>query len=282
MSLTLRVGEPSNSQRNRRSIATRRVVAYDLRGAPVAYGWRQESELYIEVPHVATFCLPTGDAVVTAIPDERIGSAEVRDAYYGAALPLVLQATSELEVLHASAVHVPAQDHVAAFCGVSGSGKSTLAYALAARGFGHWGDDAVAFRVDRAQPVTAVGLPFTAKLREGSAAYFGASTGPSEVIEDFESSTARLAAVFLLEPIDSEDAGAHVVIERVSPGEALHALLPNAYRFQPQTDERRLETMRSYLEVAASVPIFGTRFPRRVERLPDLLDELEERISTLA
>jgi hypothetical protein len=140
----------------------------------------------------------------------------------------------------------------------------------------------LAFRADRVQVITAVGLPFTIKLRESSAAHFGASSEGIDVRDEFEWKTARLGAVFLIEPIDSEHSGEAVVVERMNSADSLHALLPNAYRFHPQTDERRRETMRSYLELVGSIPVFAARYPRGFERLPELLDALDERILALS
>jgi hypothetical protein len=254
------------------------VVAYDGGGVPCAFGWRHDGGIWVEVPGVASFRLPDGGTALTAFPAEAADREAVLDAYYGAALPLVVQAARGLEVLHASGVLVAAKDRVAAFCGISGSGKSTVAYGLAARGHLHWGDDALAFRVDPVQGATAVGLPFTVKLRKSSAAHFGVSCGRVDVVDELQWKPAQLGAVFLLRPTDLEQSGEPVLVERLSSGEALHALLPNAYRFRPQTDERRRETMRSYLELVASVPIFGVRFPRGLARLPGLLDELEQRM----
>lgn len=258
------------------------MLAYDRSGTPIAFGWRRDGELWVEVLGVATFRLSNGSAVLTAYPAESADSEAVKDAYYGAALPLVVQAARGLEVLHASGVLVRTKDRVAAFCGVSESGKSTVAYGLARRGHLHWADDALAFRVDPARGATAVGLPFTIKLRRNSAELFGAAPDRAEVMEGSQWKSAPLGTVFLLEPGDRERSREQILIERLSSGDALHALLPNAYRFQPQTDERRRETMRSYLELVASVPMFGVRFPRGLARLPELLDELEQRVLELA
>jgi hypothetical protein len=258
------------------------VLAYDRDGVPWAYGFRRAGELWLEVPDLVTFHLPAGSAMLTArtaSADDSVDSDAVLDAYYGTALPFVAQATLGLEVLHGSAVVVPSQGCVAAFCGMTESGKSTVAYGLAVRGYRRWSDDALAFRVDDGQSVTAVGLPFAVKLREDSAAHFGASSEGLEIMEDFAWKPARLGAVFLLEPFDSEHFRKTVVVERLGSADALHALLPNAYRFQPQTAGRRRETLRSYLELVASVPIFAVRFPRGLDRLPKLLDELEQRIA---
>jgi hypothetical protein len=257
------------------------VLAYDRDGLVSAFGWRDEG-VWVEVPDAAAFHLPSGGAVLHAFPAESADREAVLDAYYGAALPLVVQATRGLEVLHASAVLLGAKDRVAAFCGTSESGKSTVAYGLAARGHAHWGDDALAFRTDPTHGATAVGLPFTVNLRKNSAEVFRVSPDRAKVVEESQWKSAPLGAVFLLQPADAEQSEEPVFIDRLSSADALHALLPNAYRFRPQTDERRRETMRSYLELVASVPIFGVRFPRGLARLPELLDELEQRVLALA
>jgi hypothetical protein len=282
--LSLSLSRAANGYRAPASTVVRHVLAYDRDGVPWAYGFRRAGELWLEVPDLVTFHLPAGSAILTArtaSADDSVDSDAVLDAYYGTALPFVAQATLGLEVLHGSAVVVPSQGCVAAFCGISESGKSTVAHGLAARGYRRWSDDALAFRVDGAQPVTAVGLPFTVKLRERSAAHFGTTSGGVDFVEDSAWKSTRLGAVFILEPTDPECSGEAVAIDRLVPGDALHALLPNAYRFQPQTDERRRETMRSYLELVASVPIFAARFRRGFDRLPELLDELEHRMSAV-
>jgi hypothetical protein len=280
--LSLRVCGDQNRLGRQQHESARHALAYDRGGLPSAFGWRNDDGLCVEVPDVATFQLPNGGAVLTAFPAESAGQEAVLDAYYGAALPLAVQASRGLEVLHASAVFVAEHDRVAVFCGISESGKSTLAYGLAARGHVHWSDDALAFRMDPTQGATAVGLPFTVNLRKRSAELFGASPDRVAVVEESQWKSAPLGAVFVLEPGDAEQSGEPVLIDRLSPADALHALLPNAYRFRPQTDERRRETMRSYLELVASVPIFGVRFPRGLARLPVLLDELEQRVLALA
>jgi hypothetical protein len=256
----------------------RHVLAYDSGGVPSAYGARRGDEIWLDVPDVASFHLPAGGAFLTALAEESVDSEAVLDAYYGTALPLVIQATRGLEVLHGSAVFVPSQASVVAFCGTSGAGKSTVGYGLAARGYSHWADDAVAFRVDGMRSLTSVGLPFTVKVREGSGAYFRTSSDVHEVVEKFGWKLARLGGVFVLQPLEGTGSGERIAVERLAPGEALRALLPNAFRFQPQRRERKRETMRSYLELVASIPILTARFPHDLDRLPDLLDEFEQRI----
>lgn len=263
-------------QDHRGPLPVRHVVAYDRDGEPSAYGWRGEDEIGLEVPDVATFRLPDGGSVLSAIPDGPVASEAVLDAYYGTALPLAVQAARDLEVLHGSAVLLPSASSAAAFCGMTESGKSTVAYGLTQRGYSQWADDAVAFQVDGVHSATTVGLPFTVKLRESSSAYFGVSSEALEVVEEFEWQQAQLAAVFLLEPIQQGGAaGRALAMDQLAPAEALEALLPNAFRFQPQAPERGRETLRSYLDLVASVPILGTRFPNDLDKLPRLLDEIE-------
>ena len=71
-------------------------------------------------------------------------------------------------------------------------------------------------------------------------------------------------------------------MERLAPARALRALLPNAYRFQPQTRERRRETLETYLELVGSVPVLRARFPRGLDRLPELVDEVERWLAKVA
>lgn len=249
----------------------------------MAYGSQQAGEIWLDVPDVATFHLPAAGASLTAIPAESVALEALLDAYYGTALPLALQAARGLEVLHGSAVLFPSRGSVVAFCGSSGSGKSTVGYGLSARGYSQWADDAVAFRVDGAQSPTAVGLPFTVKLRGDSSAYLRAASASLDVVDGFAWKRAPLATVFLLEPLDPGNSSEQAIaVERLAPGEALQALLPNAFRFHPEGRQRKRETMRSYLELVASIPILTVRFRRELDRLPELLGELERWMSRVA
>lgn len=280
--LSLRFSSVASDRCSRVSLLGRHVVAYDSDGVPSAYGSRGDGEIWLEVPDVATFHLPPGSASLTAIPEESVDSGAVLDAYYGTALPLVVQATRGLEVLHGSGVLVQSRGFVVAFCGTSESGKSTVAYGLAARGYRHWADDAVAFQVDGPHSVTTIGLPFTVKLRETSSEYFRGYSDALEVVEEFEWKPSRLGAIFLLEPLDEGASEESVVLEQLAPGEAVRRLLPNAFRFHPQPRERRRGTMRSYLDLVASVPIVSVRFPHDLHHFPNLLDQLERWMNEIA
>ena len=86
----------------------------------------------MELPDLGTFRFDGhGDRVIAAARPG-VGAGAIAEAYWHAALPLVLQARGS-EVLHASAVLTPGG--VVAFCGTSRSGKSTIAYGLHRRGY---------------------------------------------------------------------------------------------------------------------------------------------------
>jgi hypothetical protein len=260
------------------------VIAFDCEGEHAAYGWHEDGAVCVEVPDVATFSLPHGSNALTGTPATGADRDAVVDAYLGTALPFVLQATRGLEVLHASAVIVRPHGCVAAFCGRTETGKTTVAYGLAARGHGHWADDSVAFEVGDDLRLRAIGLPFMVNLRDTSSAYFdSAGLHPERSAmggrsESFEGSAAQLESVFVLDPVDDDSVEA-AQLERLEPGVALRTLLPNAYRFRPETRERGRQTMAAYLELVALIPVWAVRYRRDIDGLPELLDVLERTIA---
>jgi hypothetical protein len=263
------------------------VLVHDASGRPWARGARRHDELWVDVPGIATFHLEADRSTLRAIVDDSVGPEAVLDAYYGTVLPLVVQETHGLEVMHGSAILTPSSPRVVAFCGSSEAGKSTIAFGLAARGYSQWADDAVAFRVNPGRSVEALGLPFTPKLRKSSASYFRASAaGPQAptrltVVNDFTLRPALLSGIFLLEPGLESLSDRGVELERLTPGPALHAVLSHAYkdRFERRSDQRRRQTIDAYLELVGSVPVVSVRFRRDLDRLPEVLDEIERRVA---
>jgi hypothetical protein len=248
-------------------------------GTPVAYGSRAGNEHWVSVPKYASFHFEPGCRVVEVRPDPEADDEGVLDAYHGAALPMVLQAALEQQALHASAVVTPSRA-VVAFCGSTHAGKTTLAYGLARRGYPIWADDVVAFDA-ATRAVLALRLPFRLNLREESAAHFGAVAEEASYVDsEFEEGTqAPLAVVCELERVERGQPSGLPVGRRLSPSEALMALLAHSFRFQPQTPAEQRRMMADYLELVARVPVFRLRVPPGLGELDELLDEVEATIA---
>lgn len=253
------------------SVPVREVLARDLEGDVCAVGWWSGREGWVEVPGAATFRFVPGEAELSAVPAPAASRDAVVDAFLATALPIALQASTDHEVVHGSAVLTPRG--VVACCGFSGSGKTTVAHALAARGYELWADDAVAMRTDSSGEASSTSLPFIANLRQESRSFLG--TGATvATAEPWQ--TASLAALILLEVSDGQREP--TVSREPSPARALHSLLPNAYRFVPRTPDERRETVATYLELASRVPVYRALYSRGFERLALLLDELERTV----
>jgi hypothetical protein len=248
----------------------RRGVVGDPDGRPVAYGWVDGDEHWLEVPGAATFRYLPGDAQIVAIPDSAAGEELVEDAYLNLALPLAFQLCG-LEALHASAALLP--DGAVAFCALSGTGKTTVACGLWARGHAPWADDAVIFEAGD-DAVLTHRIPFRANVRPETSAALGIDAAVSE--PGWPGGSAPLAAVVLLERIPGAPGATELV--RLPAPDALRALEPHAHRFNLGDLERKRRTMQAYLRLTARVPILRVRFAPGFDRLGSVLDDLERTI----
>ena len=237
----------------------------DPDAVPIAFGWRDGADHWLDVPGAGTFGFRPGGGEIAAYP--AAAAAAVHDAYLNLALPLALQ-VSGLEVLHASSVEGP--HGVVGFCGLSGTGKTTTAYALSRRGHRLWGDDAIALEPAATGSVLAHPLPFRANLRAPTLAAFADDGGA--VPEGEGGDPAALAALVVLERVD---APSFAGVTRLEAKEALPALLPHSFRFDLTDLDLRRATVRRYLSVVAAVPVLRARFVPSFDRLDPFLDELE-------
>jgi len=210
---------------------------------------------------------------VIARPHPSAGRGLVEDAYIRIVLPLALQVQG-MEVLHASAVCSPRG--VVAFCAESGTGKSTFAAGLGERGYRPWADDAVA--VDTSSIlVTSARLPFRLRLRPASQAFFrserGAIAASSEAPWGDAVERMPVAALCLLRRTDYVGKG--VAVERLCASAALSALLAHAYCFSLRDPDRKCSMIRHLVNLATGVPVFEVRIQSGLERLPEVLDDVE-------
>ena len=261
--------------------AESRPIISDPEGTPVAFGSRRGPEHWVSVPERAAFRFQAGSELVLAHP--LADDDDVLDAYYGAALPMAVQVALGGQALHASAVVAPGSGALA-FCGISHAGKTTLAFALCRRGYLLWADDVLAFEVRGADHVRAVRLPFRVNLRARTAAHFKAVTdevsGANNESEEW--TRVPLAAVFTLERAASSEPWSRPAARRLSPSEALMAVLSHAFCFQPQTAQEKRRTISDYLGLVARVPVYSLTVGPDLGMLDALLDEVEATIAASA
>jgi hypothetical protein len=247
------------------------VVLRDNEDLVFGLAWTAEGKHWIEITGVATFRLAPGSDEVVAFPEPGASLGGVEQVFYSSVLPIALHALHGYQSLHASAVLFEPFG-VVAFAAVSETGKSTIAAGLSARGHPLWADDALAFdaRPD-ARFVECIALPFALRLKPDPSRARTSDPSTKRSVHR----TARLAAVCLPERRagDRDERAAEVV--RLSPTDAVTAVLPHAYFFSLGELERRRQTIEDYLELVARVPVLQVRFDATLERLPGVLDEIE-------
>lgn len=250
----------------------------DADGSVCAYGYTSGTERWMHLPGVASFRFPSSGSEVRAIPEPFVRPELIWDTYYRIALPMALQVQG-LEVLHASAVRGP--HGVVALCATKETGKSTLAYAFGQRGYSIWADDAVPFRTT-SEPVQALTLPFSLRLRPASAAFFGRdqvrtdSWAERHSQESLQVDPEPLAAVCVLIRADDLRSGEAVEIKCLEGAEAFTSVLAHAHAFSLQDYHRNQQMVRNYLDLVSRVPVFAVKFATGLHHLSAILDAIEQ------
>lgn len=248
----------------------------DNDGRLAAHGSSRAGAHRMRMPGVGTFRWRADEDEVLAHAPASVPDELLHDAFRRAVLPMALS-TRGFQVLHASAVDGP--EGVVALCARSHTGKSTLARGLAARPRrALWGDDAVAFGFAADGTPEALPVPFALSLRPASAAYFAGSVEPPRAAAD---RPRPLAAVALLAR-DDADGAPPVDVRPVAPVEAFAAVLEHAYAFDLAAAARRRGTADGYLDLAARVPVLAVRFRTGLDRLPAVLDAIEDAVAGAA
>ena len=256
-------------------------VWYEKDGTAGAFGCIRDGRHWMLLPEVASFCFDRTSPEVKAFPYPLVGEDLVRDTYLRCVLPIAVQVQGQ-EVLHASAVKHP--QGVVVLCAVSEVGKSTIAYGLSRRGYPVYADDAVAFEAVRGRRPRVIPLPFSLNLRASSAAYFGVrqlhlGSTEEETAKETSGEPVPLAAIFVLKRApDAPAPDVAIKCLRLSANDGFAALLPHAYCFGLKEMERKRRMLRQYLLAAMHVPIFELHFPAGLERLPSILDTIEQAV----
>jgi hypothetical protein len=248
-------------------------------GAVGALSHIVNEERWLHILGVASYKLDVAENAISAVPSEHATPEAIIDAFQRTVWPTFLQIQG-YEVLHGSAVI--GSRGVVAFCAASETGKSTLAYALGRRGYALWADDAVVLELSP-RSVQTRPLPFFIRLRSDSALHFGYSEnqvnrgrvrcdGPQR--ED----ALPLTTICLLEQARTFPDDQAVTIQRLSAPEALVGVLNHALYFSLQDQRRKRRMIEQYLTLVGQVPVFKVSVCHGLERLPPILDQLEQRI----
>jgi hypothetical protein len=243
-------------------------------GETCALGYRLEGHYWMEWPDFATFRFHPTQPTVTAFVQAGVRQDAVDDVWRRSVLPLVL-VTRGLEALHASAASGPGG--IVAFCAKSGTGKSTLAYALRARGFQQWSDDAVVFDVTAEPAVSAIPLPYSSRLDEASSHYVTVTTQPGEVRTGDPAPLAGICVLSRLAP----DAGRDVQVNELSGSAALLAVLPHAHVFDQSDLDRTRRMVDAFLSLVDRVPVYSVSFRPGPDAWPAVLDRVSEQVGLL-
>ena len=255
------------------------TVWRDRHGALGALSHVVDKEPWLHVLGVASYKLDLAKNAVLAVPCEHATPEAIVDEFQSTAWPTALQIQG-WEVLHSSAVNT--SRGVVALCAASETGKSTLAYALSQRGYAQWADDVVVLEISP-QSVRAHPLPYHIRLRPASALYFGYShdqiRGGRVRCEGLQKDGAvPLRTICLLEQAETLPGKQVVTIEPLTGAEALIGALEHALYFSLQDRLRKRRMMQQYLNLIRQVAVFKVRFHRGLERLPSIVDRLEQRI----
>jgi len=247
-------------------------VCHDARGDLLGYCLTKAGTLHVDLPDLASFSYDGSAGHVRAVRHRPLSPGFITETYHHCVLPLLLPALGT-EVLHASAVAGPAG--VTALCAESGTGKSTMAVALARRGYAIWADDAVAVDTTGGEP-TAVPLPFSIRLRADAVRFLHAAgeRDPFPAQAPVEPPLTRLVVLCMLRR-NPEQVGP-VVVERLHAAAACRQALAHAYCFTVKDPAQRRRTIQNYLTLAARVPAYEIRFRPGFDRLPMILDAIEE------
>jgi hypothetical protein len=243
----------------------------DSGGAAYAYGYIVRGQHWLHFPGLAAFRFGSGSNEVTAIAFAPVREEAIRDSYRRAVLPFALQALG-LEVVHASGILTAAG--VVGLCAVSGTGKSTVAYGLSQRGYPLWADDAVAFETS-GSGVRTLRLPFKMRLQPDATSSFGVEDQAVELAAT-GSDGVPLVALGVLERDSDQPDG--VMIGCLRPSSAFRTLLVHAYCFSLLDVERKRRMMERYLALSAHLPVFEIRFRPGLQKLPGMLDRIEETV----
>jgi hypothetical protein len=243
----------------------------DYDGRECAYAYSETNDYWLHFPSVATYRISRTTNQISGYPEQFSTAQRVRDLYSRIVLPIALHIYGT-QVLHASAVLT--KYGVAAFCAMSETGKSTTSFALSQRGYAQWADDAVPFEI---AGTTVHALPFKFEPRIHSQTEEHLGRGGKVIHHDEHSIPVPLSILFVLHRMN-ENNSHDVEVHRLSPPQAFRAVLLHAHFFNLASIELKRRMLSSYMELTSLLPVIEIHFKRGFDKLPFLLDEIENSI----
>ena len=236
----------------------------------------------LDVPRKAKFLVSMAGNEITCFPARGLARSSFHHLLLDQALPLALGLMGDL-VLHASAV-VPG-DEAFALAGPSGRGKSTLAAHLGTRGAQVLADDCLVLREVGARWL-AFAFDQGIRLWQDSAravlrgsvtgARVAAGSAKRRVLRHpgiaFRQAPAPLGAIAL--PQERRPASRRAALHRLSPREAMMALLPQTFFFEVHGKLALRNQFERLCALVESVPVYRLDLPADLASLREAGDVL--------
>jgi hypothetical protein len=241
-------------------------------GQVMARAFRSGGLCWIDCQGVGVFGFSVSSREVRVWPSPDSEYQAIISTFSRLVEPLIMQEMG-WQTLHAGAAFGSAG--ALAFCGRSGSGKSTLAFAMQDAGWRQLADDALVLRIDP-DCIVACPLSFTPRLRSSSLAHFAPARGPLPFRSQSNAVEVPLTAVFLLRQ-EASLAGPRISL--LSQARAFSELLCQAERFDAEDPTRTRQLLKSYLELAARVPVYTLEYRPSFQDIPQLTRAIMETAS---
>lgn len=251
---------------------------------------RHDGGFVIRFPRQADFVLThpgEGEAfAITAQPTPEASAEQIETLFHNAIQPLLGNHNGGL-YLHGSAVQLQAEAGPAAiaFLGLSRSGKTTLAGAFAKSGHPFLTEDVIDLRLESAAYLLK---PKRSQLRlfQDSAEHLfaenlqgGKTPGSDHVGKQgygagdtllFSPNAAPLRRIFLL----GNDHTAPLSLRRLSPHEALTALMPHSFILDVEDKPRLRGHFTRIGDLAEAVECYALDYPRDYQELPRVISAI--------
>lgn len=224
----------------------------------------------------ADFAIDFASNTITCVPAPGVPAAMIAALRYNQVAPLLLNHSGKL-VLHAAAI--VSDGRALAFSGASGRGKSTLAASFARHGYPFLTDDGLVLE-PTADGYLAIPSLDSVRLRiDSESALFarplsalddhppGKSLVQAGLTLPHQSDPVPLQALYFL----GEGTSEQIEFARLSPGEALLELIRHAFILDVDDRARVRANFDRLAELSEAVQIFTLDYPRRFEKLGDLI-----------